>query len=1063
MPEQSTTISSHSELLYLVEKTLPGSTKSDDLMLRMYFQVAYEKRRKEGQSMLPPLDDFPYLLERHTVLSDHMTEEMITRYFELFPDVYCFLRFGVPGTVKDFSLFTEICLEAGFSIQSILPEFIIQIILSIRENENLSDEDLSANINNLIVRTVHLNKLSPTNFGLLRKALQGYGLKYSDKAIKPNLRFPNATSEASVAVNLVKNELKVNKIKDQMAICSAFYLDRNPTPNKLYSLFDFGKISQYLEDKSPLFIKSLLEELCRHLQKTTPEHVLSTFQQTKKEYKSQGGDTTRTTSILLECGLVYEIFSQSLSPNDCILVACPSSSFIRKWTSDRLLSGLTTRFIVPSDEEKSLLECYYGRTRYASKNDSISFSTIDEIVENKDSLKDFNRILILALDYENSGYYNPSSRHRLYELAYLFASSNRKQTVFCLSSDEGFQRNGYFSRSFIANGLEIQRLVDLPNSVDNAGKSKKKNLWIGILHEQKKPASCYKTTKKNGFLFIGREPEEYKIDFHDYLSDGGKTDIFTFAKESAKKKPIRERNAPESYKFSEDIMFGYSISSDHKHPNSKRVTAYLKTDQKRFFFVDDENERSVLIRDYTVAYGMKAEEEIPDWLENDYPYLHIDKGKLDEKTYYIQDRISEVLRKQLAGFDICLKSFLYLYADLFRELHKPEYEFLKKFAKDSEIGNIPMKLVSREQVAQRIGEMHSSRPESTQKSLVNRAFELAVLAKVLQYNPLSSGGSSGKESPRNLINLKSALATKTFTREQFRRFFGLALERLGISPEELKQNRSNIVKTAKPDYGVLGVLIQMLTGIESKALVVLKWNDFHKISGYDVHQLQVFKHYIRKRDEDDQPWEICKADTKIRNVPCSKILADIISIIKNRTGALSDDKYILRDSRNEPLKPDAINRTFKELMKEMDLERVAEQSIQEEAVDFSDYRGSFLIENFRFVASDIAGLQADEIAYLLGNTPVTTFGTYYCDYKNPASQYMLQTKLNRISALLLNNQSFSTPRPIELLNERTFEQTDSTYPLQLNFRVENNTDEDCDVEIESEYGVSVFAGDESNA
>ena len=255
----------------------------------------------------------------------------------------------------------------------------------------------------------------------------------------------------------------------------------------------------------------------------------------------------------------------------------------------------------------------------------------------------------------------------------------------------------------------------------------------------------------------------------------------------------------------------------------------------------------------------------------------------------------------------------------------------------------------------------------------------------------------------------------------------------------------------------------MLTGIESKALVVLKWNDFHKISGYDVHQLQVFKHYIRKRDEDDQPWEICKADTKIRNVPCSKILADIISIIKNRTGALSDDKYILRDSRNEPLKPDAINRTFKELMKEMDLERVAEQSIQEEAVDFSDYRGSFLIENFRFVASDIAGLQADEIAYLLGNTPVTTFGTYYCDYKNPASQYMLQTKLNRISALLLNNQSFSTPRPIELLNERTFEQTDSTYPLQLNFRVENNTDEDCDVEIESEYGVSVFAGDESNA
>ena len=64
------------------------------------------------------------------------------------------------------------------------------------------------------------------------------------------------------------------------------------------------------------------------------------------------------------------------------------------------------------------------------------------------------------------------------------------------------------------------------------------------------------------------------------------------------------------------------------------------------------------------------------------------------------------------------------------------------------------------------------------------------------------------------------------------------------------------------------------------------------------------------------------------------------------------------------------------------------------------YGGDFLRENFRHWALEAAKLELDEVQFILGNKPATTFGRYYCDYLNDASQLMMFVKLQRWDVIL---------------------------------------------------------------
>jgi len=1038
-------------LLTEASKMLPNLDINDRTLLELYFQIQFQKKAKDAQGQFPPLSDFPY----HLSYSEPQSESHANKILDIAPDVFTFLKFGTPGLVKDFSLFHDICCQAGFNEESILPEIVIQIILTITDKKEESDDALCSIINTLTEKTVHMNSLSADGVSLLRKSMNGYGLKIEDKVVEADRRFIDAKENSYLAVNLLQNDLKVTSIAEQFAICNDYYHRLN-TANKLYNKYDFKLTSRFLEDKSTLEIKTLLDRLCSCLKKSTPRHIIEAMYQKKKTQNSSANTVrNRCSSAQAECGIAYYLFTSSLSPGCNVLVVLPSPYFVRKWTKDRLVHGHKTTFVVPSQEEKGLWERYYD---IYEKRDDIFFETLEGLMSERSSIDSFSRIAVFALAYEESAYRYPGTISNLSDLGHMISESGQGRLVLCLTANEGLRRRGFFSNTFIRTGREIRYLITLPNEVEGPGK-RKKSLWIGTTGEAgEKPTIWYETRKKGGFIHINEQPSDCRIDFQSYLSEGGDTDIITFTKNSLKTPPQRRRIEPKEYDYTPDITFCYTSSPHSNYPDKRRVTAYLKTDESRV--VIDGVEEPINVYEFTSAYKLLPNDRTIHWLENEYPYKTA-KGK--DGTYSIQNRIATVMRTELKGKSICMKSFMYIYDDELHGLYGDNVEvFLKRFA-NSSVGKIPMRFLSEESVTKGINEANYTEiSEYKQALIVRRLLDIAVEEEVLKTNPMVSSDHIGKGSPRELINIRSALATKTFTREQFRKFFKLTVAKMGINMEGIRSGNPSVKKDFKPDCRFLGVVIKLLTGLENRAISVLQWKDYHMIRDFGVYQLQVYKHYVRRgKDENKDPWEVCKSDTKIRCIPCSSILASILNCMKKHMEAESNEKYILTNT-DEPMSPDSISRAFKEIMDKMGLEKIAEQSILDESLDLSEYGGSFLTENFRFAASDMAGLQADEIAFILGNTPQTTFGIHYCDYNNPAAQYMERIKLNRIDAQLTCNSKFSVPKAENMTTEHRFASKNSTYPIQLNIAIDKkNEDMDSVVEIISEYGVSVFSGEEN--
>ena len=98
----------------------------------------------------------------------------------------------------------------------------------------------------------------------------------------------------------------------------------------------------------------------------------------------------------------------------------------------------------------------------------------------------------------------------------------------------------------------------------------------------------------------------------------------------------------------------------------------------------------------------------------------------------------------------------------------------------------------------------------------------------------------------------------------------------------------------------------------------------------------------------------------------------------------------------------------------------------------------------------------DETAYLIGNTPETTFGRFYCDYINDASQYLLYVKLRRLDAMLTDDgQSAVTGRRWDM-NAATNPICTGTSPTMIQLNIKPPPDADWELSIKSEHGVSLL-------
>lgn len=1020
---------------------------TDELLIRLYAKFSNEKTLKDNPHYTNEnfAEEFPRILKlgnksltKKTISKEY--KEVMKKFLSLCPDPFSFLKFGLAGIIKDFTLAQNTLTDMGFSLLQTVPSAVLVLPLVVLTSKTNSNSDLEIDPFNTVKRelqkTIDTTNITKERYLLFFYSMQGYVLNPYTKTIKEPAQRVTAKKQAYDAIKIMKNDLKLS-YTNQIKLCDIFYYSHNnKTPRTLLNSLKANDY-QFIQDKATL--DKIFFRLCLSLKSTSAQMVLEGIYQLKKnesysllENKTPSTvNKNRKRSTETECSIAYDMFTGTISQQDSILVMFPSPYFIRKWTEDNLLKPFHATFVVPTIEEKALWTHIFQVKKEDGKNYTIH--TADSLIAaHKKNKISFNKILAFMLDYEKTPLKYPSQETNPHNLCLFISKYCKEADVYCLSSNGAFITPKSFSHTFLEQNLCINEIIFLPNCLESIG-PKKKNFWIGKVSTSTKLESTlgYYSHREKNFLLVQETPK-YTFNLNQFM-ETKKRSLLAYAKNPTKKEQTRNNISACLYEFSPEITFRYTASSDARYPKKLRVTASYDVNIKQ---TDDRT-----IKAKTTKTILLQKEDIKDWIENTYPYSSITKGKKEEETRNVRDVLSEYLKRIYLREPVSLKTLLYMHPEYEKEFSEEQLNAIYAITK-SEIGVELINVISIDSIEKKDIEIDTNLLEVSFEKL----FELASQDHNLKINSLYGSEQTKAEATinRRLAGVRSALATKTFTREQAKEFYRILKSRI-----------------AQDDASCLGLFIKFFTGLETAAISVLKKEDWKKIEDYGGHHLQIYK-VLRKTtpEAQEEPWELFHSPTKFRFIPCSDELDETIADWTSRKKIRAQD-YLL-SGNDEIVTPKMMNKSYREIMKEMNLEKIAGQNIDEISISLSDYGGDFLRENFRFTASSVAGMNVDEIAYILGNTPQTTFGIYYCDYQNSSSQHLLRTKLNRIGYILKKSSSFHPPKTIHLEANVAKEMSndESALPIQVNMIVSNKKDEPCNISFESDYGIKIYKTEE---
>ena len=137
--------------------------------------------------------------------------------------------------------------------------------------------------------------------------------------------------------------------------------------------------------------------------------------------------------------------------------------------------------------------------------------------------------------------------------------------------------------------------------------------------------------------------------------------------------------------------------------------------------------------------------------------------------------------------------------------------------------------------------------------------------------------------------------------------------------------------------------------------------------------------------------------------------------------------------------PSQINHLCRTVLKQYNDKEEIQIPINEtefEQIDLRSYNGDIFRSNFRHFALSDCAYEKDELDFLTGNKPDSTFARNYCDMENDASQYRLYIKQNRFARLL---QECKEGASIERITKGNFFSStpDPDHCTELDFTVEN--------------------------
>ena len=875
-------------------------------------------------------------------------------------------------------------------------------------------------------------RLSKEKFSALYRAINLYPLDNSELKI-----YASDSKNVMELLNILSEKLEEPRSR-QLSFAADFYV-RNLQEGALFATYGMPLFSRNRDEHER---KKLLRKAVSLMAKTSPMDVLCGISLSKKAsdcklLSAAPGDspTIIRNDVTLENGLIYSLltsaFLANLEAETETIIFFPTPFFVRKWIADSALAKKKVTFVMGDSMSAELLNFYISEGTYTAKRDEkLSFICYETWLKSMEGDKKFHwkeAMLFAAgrsLEEQNAWY------------ATIKKTAKSPVEIHALISSKEFENaRSPFASELADPRIQLRSLALIPQGINNSTQPRRK-LFLNASFDPDIPSDEKKEPQKTR-LYAFTLNTDFKVQAlsqrhllpqnRGFLSieqgklaelDQSVRQLFQ-AELLERRAAGRQKNVAISYEFTPDITIWCSKSYPKKD-GYPRLEAYICKPPPRGKVQRGYLERGAQIPETIKRTTSFTGRDICEWLEKTYPfsyryernYYRDERAKLGDSSerlpakpakprVSIRETIIEKTAAQFEKANLALKTLWYIYPCLEDLMSGRDYKLLSEMML-TELGQNYVADMTEDACITQIEDLY---PEESQAQLRRRCqilytvFELARKQGHCRENPLQQLVTDEQHSNKMLAKIRGSLAVRSLTKEELTDVF-----------------QTITAKLESGETAYLGVLIRLLTGLESNIVCALKWGDFEEIADYGIYRL-VVAHQVTNDGETVRGFDSLE---DYRLLPCCKLLAAYLLQQKRATQESLASHYG-GSIRNFPIVTASGEKArwqdYEVMLAPKELERVSREILSAARLDahmvtipdyqkgsketnLSHYQGDFFRENFKYWAQELCKFTTDELAYHVGNIPATTFGKFYCDFLNDVSQLTLYVKLQRLGAIL---------------------------------------------------------------
>lgn len=828
-------------------------------------------------------------------------------------------------------------------------------------------------------------------------------------------------------------------------------------------IYNDQQIHNFVKNKDYANRVKLLNKALKLMAKFSPLELISEISLRKKEgvvnEKNKSEALVIPNDITLENGFVFSLFLSEIyhNSNQQILVLLPTPHFTSKvlWSYSCKQSRITFVF-----QDKNIAEgliCQANSPSYAPAiHQNIRFLSLEQWLEgNEMPAEKYSTVLFFGTKID------VFERNKMTSV--LVNQCSDDSTLIVLDHSQYIENN---TIDFSNDDIIIHKIGLIPQGINNSTLPRRKVLLrctinpVNLNAAQTKPIELHTYTLNTDLKLQALSPmhEAPVLINRAELSKTSQTLRQQYSLEITRRHAAgRERNPSFCHEITPDIVVWCSKTYP-KNNACPRLEAYVCKPAPVTKINSGYKERGARIKTTIKHTTTVPDEKILNWLENVYPYSIVSPKRSthqvnnqqnintasQQPATNIQEEIISHYTEYLQGHNIALKTLWYLYPSLADRYSKSSYEILSSMMNT---------VIGQQKVCDLTAELCeywliTTYPELSDNALWTRyemlvtMLDQAVAHGYCTSNNLRQALRQAQIRDKLFAQVRKALTKKHFTRSEMQKTYTYLLTKIG-----------------QGEAIYWGVLLRLMTGLESKIVCALRWCDLLFSSEYNMYSI-----IIARQMHDDGSFKGFYDNEDYLTFPIPQKLLSLLLKLKQDYGIKNDTPLILSSltsSHKAPIiTPKHLNELTREVIHSIGIDEriiyLPHHNGQERETDLNKYSGDIIRENFRYWATETGNFNADELSYLLRNKPHSTLGCYYCDFLNEASQLILYVKLNRMEAAIANNPSVLTQKlPSSSVSSYKYDPTiNANARKTLLAEIYAETEVDVEVDISSPFGVS---------